>query len=220
MDVGCISWSFLAVLSWGIAPFLDKIGLLRGNLTTVMFLQSLTITVCIFGCMVIKGSSTDSFASSFAKLDWITILAIVASGLLGGLLGEYAYLKAITGPDTAKAVALTSAYPLVTIVLSYFLLGERLTPSSVGGTLLILFGVYLLSSGGSSVATQEIASEQVGEVQLEFLTASVNLAPSSQNMLLDAATASTQTVETSLPEPLFALHVERVLEQAAQEEFA
>ncbi|MCB0333003.1 MAG: DMT family transporter [Bdellovibrionales bacterium] len=195
MDLGCILWSSLAVLSWGIAPFLDKYGLARGNVSAVMFVHSLTITVCIFACMVMKGSSQESFVTSFAKFDWITILAIVGSGIVGGLLGEYAYLKAITGPDTAKAVALTSAYPLVTIIFSFFLLGERLTPSSIGGVLLVLVGVYLLSAGESPEASQEIVHEQITEPSGEYVKVSFSSSPYVQGKLLSGA-----VVESGYPE--------------------
>lgn len=58
--------------------------------------------------------------------------------------GTVFLLLAMRERDASSAVALTGAYPVVTLLLAALLLGEPLSPSKIGGVVAIGVGVVLL----------------------------------------------------------------------------
>ena len=70
---------------------------------------------------------------------WI-VLAAIAVGI-----GTVSLLYAMREREASTVVALTGAYPIVTLGLSVLLLGEALTVSKMGGVAAIGLGVYLLT---------------------------------------------------------------------------
>jgi drug/metabolite transporter (DMT)-like permease len=67
-------------------------------------------------------------------------LGIGATGL-----GYIAWFDALKTISAAKAGAFIYLEPLVAIVLSFFILGEALTISTILGGLLILLGVWIVT---------------------------------------------------------------------------
>ena len=70
---------------------------------------------------------------------WALLSGVLAAG---GLVVFYIALG--HGPAT-RVVPVTAAYPLLTAALGALVLSERVTPLRVGGTLLIVAGVVLLT---------------------------------------------------------------------------
>jgi len=71
----------------------------------------------------------------------------VGSALLGSLIGQVAYYSAMRHADASLVVPITATYPLVGAMLAIALLREPLTASKVGGALLVVAGLALLSGG-------------------------------------------------------------------------
>ena len=141
-------WSLIAVLSWGVAPVLDKLGVLKVSPGLIMFIQSIVIATIIG--FTFFYSSHESTLSSAWSLDWKTWACVIMAGVLGGVIGEYAYFQAISSSETGQAVALMSAYPLVTVVCSVFVLGETVSASTLLGIFLVVSGVAVLSMSGGA----------------------------------------------------------------------
>jgi transporter family protein len=69
-------------------------------------------------------------------------------GALSGALAAGALITlflALDAGDVSRVVPITSAYPVVTVLLAALLLSERVTAGRVGATLLVVAGVILLS---------------------------------------------------------------------------
>jgi len=69
-------------------------------------------------------------------------------GALSGALAAGALIAlflALDAGDVSRVVPITSAYPVVTVLLAAALLSERVTTGRVGATLLVVAGVVLLS---------------------------------------------------------------------------
>ncbi|MDQ6674680.1 MAG: DMT family transporter [Chloroflexota bacterium] len=75
-----------------------------------------------------------------------------ASLLIGLVLGDSLYFEALTRIGVARAMPISTGYPVVTSLLAALLLGERLTITSVIGMLATLGGVYLVAMPGGGVA--------------------------------------------------------------------
>lgn len=148
MDGSCLLWSLVAVCSWGICPVLERLGILRANPTVIMFFNALIVAV-VLGALCIHRFKNGH--ASLLQIDASTALLILSIAIIGGLLGEYAYFQAIASAEsTGSAVAITSTYPLVTILISILFLGEQITLSSGLGAVMIICGVTLLSTSGAT----------------------------------------------------------------------
>lgn len=94
------------------------------------------------------GVATALAAPGIARLEhrdpgapWAALAAALA---ITSLIGLYVALG--TG-EASKVVPVSAAYPAVTLMLSVVLLGERLSLARVGGMLLVLAGVVLITTG-------------------------------------------------------------------------
>lgn len=76
-----------------------------------------------------------------AGAPWAIASAVLAS------TGLIALFVALGRGESSQIVPLTSAYPVVTLVLSALVLSERLTVLRVVAAALVVFGVVLLSLG-------------------------------------------------------------------------
>ncbi|MCB0354443.1 MAG: DMT family transporter, partial [Bdellovibrionales bacterium] len=85
----------------------------------------------------------------------------------------------LDGPATSKVVAITSAYPLITVLSSWLILSEKISLSGISGIVLVFVGVILLADGGSKSSTeravnvhlQATSSAVHGEVVLQKTSA-------------------------------------------------
>jgi bacterial/archaeal transporter family protein len=73
-------------------------------------------------------------------------VAAVASGVLASTALVVFYIALRSG-DASRVVPLTSAYPVVTLILSALVLAERITVLRGAGALIVVCGVVLLSLG-------------------------------------------------------------------------
>ena len=135
------TWLFLilTILCWGSAPILEKYGLKEADEITALTLRY----IAIFFVLLFVNIFTGNF-SSLSKVSSKTILAFSGSGLLAGILGMWAYFKILKINPSSKIVPLTATFPLVTVILSIFLLKENVTWQRILGTILIISGVFLV----------------------------------------------------------------------------
>jgi bacterial/archaeal transporter family protein len=68
----------------------------------------------------------------------------VATGICAST-GLICSFVALQGTDASRVVPYMSAYPVVTIILAAVFLSEHVTPMRVGGSLLVVGGLVLLS---------------------------------------------------------------------------
>lgn len=85
---------------------------------------------------------------------WLTLLAMAIFSTIVGILGIFAALPYI-GPSNAAIIS--SAEPVLTILMSISLLGEKITPPQLGGGLLILSGIFILQLWGGTKQPQQAA---------------------------------------------------------------
>ncbi|MHB1006696.1 MAG: DMT family transporter [Chloroflexota bacterium] len=74
-----------------------------------------------------------------------SVLAIVASGILGQAVGDALFLRSAKLIGASRALPISSVSPLLTLALAILLLGEQVAPFGVVGTILVLGGVFLLA---------------------------------------------------------------------------
>jgi drug/metabolite transporter (DMT)-like permease len=89
--------------------------------------------------LVIRGWYFDFNLIGFAFLN--------LGGLLRLIIGGMAYMKGLENISVSRFIPILFTFPLLTILLSALLLQENIHPKVVGGTALIVIGVWVLSRG-------------------------------------------------------------------------
>src|SRR5436189_1082785 len=85
------------------------------------------------------------------EYDWRAVPYFVASGIVGTSAGRLFRVAAIEKVGASVAAAILNLAPLIAAGLAIGLLGERVTPPILAGTLVIVLGTALLSLSGRHV---------------------------------------------------------------------
>ncbi len=133
--------AFSVAILWGITPIIYKV-----------FLQdvSYNLVICISGIVFFIVSLFYSFMNydQISKEIYIhqnKIIYIVVIAFLALFLANILYYNAIKNSENVViTTTITALYPLITLILSYFILYESITINNVIGIVLILIGLIFL----------------------------------------------------------------------------
>lgn len=126
----------VAILGWGVWGVCDK-GAVRYVHPLVLSMMYSLIGVAIDAVMLVVAR----VPFVVPQRAWVWVLPSAA----GSCLAFMAYTFALRSSDAGQVVSLTSAYPLVTLVLASWLLGEELTAQRLVGAALIVVGVIVVA---------------------------------------------------------------------------
>lgn len=133
---GWMIWSGLALLCWGVYGFLPKLAV------QYMRPQSGIVYQAIGGAILGVGML---FALQFKlETDIRGVGFSVATGFMA-ILGALFYLKAATEADLSLITPVTALYPMVTIFLAAVFLHESISWRQVGGLMLAIGAIWLMS---------------------------------------------------------------------------
>lgn len=79
-------------------------------------------------------------------ISWITLIYLLASTFLALVMGETFYLKSLSLIGLSRSIAISGIYPFFTMILAVLFLGESLTWFIALGAILVVNGVYLMTS--------------------------------------------------------------------------
>lgn len=128
----------LSAVLWGVWGLANKFAVVRAHPFTVqwMFAVPLALSIPVFYWLGRQNSPTTNLDSH--ALMW----AIIAS--LSSLLATVLLFFALRERPASIATAITSAYPLITLLLAVVTGQETLSLPKLGGIILILGGVLVL----------------------------------------------------------------------------
>jgi len=130
-------FSILALVTWGFWGFFPKLATMHLNAQSASFYE--VIGAIIFGIIIlfIMGFKLQTNVSGMT-------FAILAgfSALLGGLFLLYALSS---GSKVGTAIVITAMYPIITILLSFFILHETVTIKQGIAMILALIAIILFS---------------------------------------------------------------------------
>ena len=129
-------YALLCIFWWGLWGFLSKIGSVSANPLQMQILFTLGMLPVAVGMLLQMRWKLDR------NLGGATygIFSGVATGL--GTLGYYA---ALHEQDASVVTPITGLFPLLTVVLAFIVLQERLNKVQVGGIVLALASIVILS---------------------------------------------------------------------------
>ena len=129
----------IAMILWGVAPILGKLGL--GNLQplTALTIRSLLISLLLIVVITVRGQ-WDLVAGAAVK----DVAFIGLEGICAALLGQLAYYYALKIGEVSRVSPIVSAFPLVALFLGILFLGEKLSVYKVIAAILIVAGMILM----------------------------------------------------------------------------
>jgi uncharacterized membrane protein len=142
-------WLFLAcltALAWGLDPVLVKFAYRSGiEPMPALFVR---LTGALIGISLFMAAQP-GLAARAAAAPAGAIAALMASGVLGAIIGHLSNFAALRAGDAARVMPVQLALaPAVTFALALLLLGERVTLRHVAGLALVAAGVALLAWRG------------------------------------------------------------------------
>jgi drug/metabolite transporter (DMT)-like permease len=134
-----IPLALFTALTYGVSGVLWRDGQLRGaHQSTAILLQFVTsLTVALAGLLALGRWST--ILSTPAR----DVAALLASGVLSGIVGIYCMFTALRLMAVARVYAFSSLTPLVATLFAHFFLREHLNLAILAGVLLVSAGVAL-----------------------------------------------------------------------------
>jgi len=139
---GGVGWGelyiFCCVVSWVIYSLIGK------RIMTDLSPLSSVLYSTIIGtfCLVIPAFFEGVFEHiyHYSKLEWVSLAYL---GFFGTVLGFLWYYQGIKRIGPTKASLFINFVPVSAVLLSFFILGEIITPSLVLGTIFVTIGVYI-----------------------------------------------------------------------------
>ena len=134
----------LVNLIWGVGPIIDKYMMKYMDIITLMLIISVIYLLAVIA-LVIKNRKLvirDYNNMKNIKNYKVLLLVLVSFSLT---VANYGYLFAVNSGNTALATILTSLYPIITLLIGYRFLKEKMTKLELGGFLLILCGIMLIN---------------------------------------------------------------------------
>jgi drug/metabolite transporter (DMT)-like permease len=102
--------------------------------------QQATILLTLVLAAVLEGNL---MAQRIAPLP---LAVFIATGIVGAYLGRTLFVKSVAQIGASRAQSLNNSSPLITVLLAALLLGETLSPAVLGGVLLIIAGVFFVTT--------------------------------------------------------------------------
>ena len=134
-----IPLAFCTALTYGVSGVLWRDGQLRGaHQSTAIFLQFTTSVLVGLVGLIALGRGP-----ALLDTNWHSLLALLASGVLSGILAIYCLFTALRLMAVARVYAFSSLTPLVATLFAHFFLHEFLNGLVFGGVVLVSIGVIL-----------------------------------------------------------------------------
>ena len=139
-------YALIAVLAWGISPLFDKLLARELSPWTIVLIRTFAAMIIITVYAIASGAVAELRALPEKSISpWLIIGAAVISAMLGGLIGQLAHYHALSMADASRVVPITATYPLIASLAAIAVYREPLTWPKIGGALLIVIGVVLVS---------------------------------------------------------------------------
>lgn len=128
---------------WASSPLLLREGIKSFSYKEINAVRSLGFLGGAGALLLLLLGTSAPFPTSLFPLG-----VVFCNVLVGNILGDVAYFAAIKEIGVSRAVAISSAYPLVVTAISWLWLGEQITFHILAGTVCIVLGLVFLRMEG------------------------------------------------------------------------
>lgn len=136
-----VFYAFLSAITAAAVAILGKLGLKGVDSTLATTVRSMVMAVFLISVSGLLGKFQGFTAASFSQKDWILI---VLSGIAGATSWLFYFLALKSGLATHVA-AIDRLSLVFVVILSGIFLGESMTVKVIGGAILMVLGVLLIT---------------------------------------------------------------------------
>jgi len=129
----------ITLIFWGIAPIFGKLGLAKISPVLGLAIRSFVVSIIMLIVVFATGTYREFSALTLKGFSFIALEGIFAS-----LIGHFAYYYALKLGETSNIIPITSAFPIVTVILAVSFLSEKMTLFKGGGIILIIAGLIMM----------------------------------------------------------------------------
>jgi drug/metabolite transporter (DMT)-like permease len=87
--------------------------------------------------------------ADFIETPLLPLVYLIASGIIAMAIGDSIYIKSLSVLDASIAFPIAQcSFPVLTVLLAVFLLGESFTWVTGAGAVLVVLGIYLIAAAG------------------------------------------------------------------------
>ena len=135
--VGAVILAIVAMASWGLAPIIYKpfMGTLDG-LRANAVKNNLAAVLGIF---------IGAFYVTRVSLNVLSVTGIIVATIMNIIIGDVFYMEAIRRGGVSVGTPVSYTFQVFVILLSWLLLGERITILGILGTVCVVVGIFLVS---------------------------------------------------------------------------
>jgi transporter family protein len=131
-----LRYALLCIFGWGLWGFLSKVGSAAASPLQMQILFTLGMLPVAAGMLFGMRGKVDR--------DRIGVSYGLLCGIVTGL-GTLGYFAALRVQDASVVTPITGVFPALTVVLAFIVLRERLNKVQIGGMLLALASIVILS---------------------------------------------------------------------------
>ena len=125
---------------WAISTVLIAPGVEGLDAVLVASIRIPALSLVLWSVTIYRGT-----AKELLKLNWREWATIVLGGLVGWGLGSVLYVSAVSALGATRSAILTSTSPLFALPLSVAFAQEKINWLTIGGTLVTVVGIILVS---------------------------------------------------------------------------
>lgn len=134
-----VTYAILSAVFAALTSILAKIGIENVNSNLAMAIR--TVVVLVMAWLIVFMTGKHGEIGSISQKGWIFL---VLSGMATGLSWIF-YFKALQIGDASKVVPIDKFSVVITIILAFVVLGERVTAQKIIGGILIAAGTLVLA---------------------------------------------------------------------------
>ena len=133
-----------------------------------------TLRLCSASIYLIALILLSGRGSDFIHTPLLPLVYVIAAGIVGMTIGDTIYIKSLSFLDVSRAYPIAMcSYPVFTMFLAISLLEESFTWATGLGAFLVVLGIYLMASTGTSSKTNSTSRRISGKGVILALIAAV-----------------------------------------------
>jgi drug/metabolite transporter (DMT)-like permease len=151
---------FIALIGaflWGVSPIIGKRLLQNNSRYTIMFLISFIYFMCL---LISLPFFQHEFLKDLEKMAVDDVFLLLFQGLFVVFISNVTFYYVLKHNDAAIVNAIESICPLITLLLGYWLLNEKIGHMGTIGIILIVLGVFCISYNDKNISVVEMLTER------------------------------------------------------------
>jgi magnesium-transporting ATPase (P-type) len=134
--------SLLIALFWGISPILHKKVLNNIDTKLVLILNGFFYTLCL---IIYTIYNWKDFNQEYNKIDNNNIYTLAFISIVLSFIPNIFYFFLLKKHDTSIVCSLVNSAPIFTVLISFFILGDKINKYEIAGVILIILGIITIS---------------------------------------------------------------------------